>query len=69
MQTMDHLRTEIWDHLYRSGPQTIDQLADKLRLNTVSVSSVIDHEWFEIQGVTVLIATGGPKSVDRESGE
>ena len=59
---MDDLRTEIWDHIYRSGPQTMEQLVDTTRLNAATVSAAVDHEWFERQGDTVLIATGKPQS-------
>ena len=46
---MDDLRTEIWDHLNRTGPQTVEQIAGRLRIDTVAVVASIEHEWFEIQ--------------------
>ena len=54
---MEQLRTEIWDLVYRSGPQTVHQIAETLRLNPVMVNIVVDHEWFLRQGETVVIAT------------
>ena len=63
---MEHLRTEIWDQLYRSGPQSIEQIASKLRLNAVTVSAVIDHQWFERRGAMVIIAIERPAGVDHK---
>ena len=57
---MDQLRTEIWDHLYRSGPQTVEQIAGSLRMDAVTVIAVTEHEWFETQGSEVRIATAKP---------
>ena len=53
---MDHLRIEIWDHLYRSGPQTTEQIVAKLCSNAVEVNAAVDHEWFERRGELILIA-------------
>ena len=61
---MDRIRTEIWDFVYKSGPQTVVQIAEKLRLNHETVNAVIDHAWFSRQGDTVLIATNEVPSVD-----
>lgn len=57
---MDQLRAEIWDHLYRSGPQTVEQIASSLRIDRVTVHAAVEHEWFEILDSTVRIATGKP---------
>ncbi len=54
---MEHIRTEIWDFVYKSGPQTINQIAERLRLNQAMVNIAVDHEWFLRRGETVTIAT------------
>lgn len=59
---MDQLRTEIWDHLYRSGPQTVEQIAGGLRMEAITVVEVIEHNWFEVVDSKVQIATGKPPS-------
>ena len=56
-KNMEQLRGEIWDLVYQSGPQTINQIADRLRLNHVMVAIVVDHEWFLTRDETVTIAT------------
>lgn len=54
---MDHLRTEIWDCLFKGGPQTITQLAHQLTMNEEMVKIAIDHEWFMASNQLVSIAT------------
>ena len=57
---MEHQRAEIWDHLYRSGPLTVEQIADRLRMDAVTVTAVVEHEWFDVLDSIVRIATGKP---------
>lgn len=57
---MDHIRTEIWDLLYGSGPQTVEQIAGNLRIDAITVTEVIAHEWFEVLDSKVQIATRRP---------
>ena len=59
---MDDLRIEIWDLIYRSGPQSRDQIAELLGVDAATVATVVDHEWFEIFESKVRIATGKPPS-------
>ena len=59
---MEHLRIEIWDHIYRSGPQTREQIAQALRIDIGTVQATVEHEWFEVLESTVQIATGKPPS-------
>ena len=59
---MDHLRVEIWDLIYRSGPQSREQLAESLSIDIATVASVVEHDWFEIEETKVRIATGKPPS-------
>ena len=59
---MDHLRAEIWDHIFRSGPQSQQQVAASLGIDTPTVSTAVEHEWFEILDSKVQIATGKPPS-------
>ena len=54
---MEHIRTEIWDFVYKSGPQTINQIAERLGLNQTMVNIAVDHEWFLRRGENVTIAT------------
>ena len=54
---MEHIRAEIWDFVYKTGPQTANEIAAKLRLNEQMVKIAVDHEWFTREGETVAIAT------------
>ena len=54
---MEHERTRIWDLLFKSDPQTIEQIAATLEMNQEMVNMAVDHEWFERQGEAVTIAT------------
>ena len=53
---MQHVRNEIWDFVFKSGPQTIDQIAENLQLNQETVNVAVAHEWFLMRGDTVNIA-------------
>lgn len=55
---MEQLRMDIWDHIFRSGPQSCEQLAEKLAVDVVSITTVVEHEWFVILDSKVQIATG-----------
>lgn len=55
----EQLRADIWDHLYSTGPLTIDQLADQLQLSHQQIVGLIDHAWFSVHDEQVEIATGG----------
>lgn len=57
---MEHLRVEIWDLIYRSGPQSREQIAESLSINLETVATVVQHEWFDISDSKVQIATGKP---------
>lgn len=59
---MEHLRVEIWDLIYKSGPQSREQISESLGIDAVTVASVVEHEWFEITDSKVQIATGKPPS-------
>ena len=61
-QTMDSLRTDIWDHLYRSGPKTAEQIASHLRVDVDTVVTIIQHDWFEVMDSKVRIASRLPPS-------
>ena len=54
---MEHLRVEIWDLIYQSGPQSREQIAESLKIGVETVASVVEHEWFEILDSKVQIAT------------
>ena len=54
---MDDLRNQIFDTIYRSGPQTVEQLVTTLSSNTNDVTIGVCHEWFKIQGDQIFIAT------------
>ena len=60
LATMDHMRIEIWDHIYRSGPQSREQIADSLRMDVSTVAAMVEHAWFEILDAKVQIATEAP---------
>lgn len=55
---MEHLRVEVWDLIYKSGPQSREQLAESLKIELETVATVVEHEWFEILDAKVQIATG-----------
>ena len=57
---MEHLRVEIWDLVYKSGPQSREQIAESLQIELETVTSVVEHEWFEVVDSKVQIATGKP---------
>ena len=59
---MDQLRVDIWDLIYRTGPQTREQIAEALGADATMVATVVEHEWFEILDATVSIATENPQS-------
>ena len=69
VKNMEHLRTEIWDFVYKSGPQTILQIAERLRLNQEMVSIAVDHEWFLRRDETVAIATNEGTSDGQKSND
>lgn len=55
---MEDLRTQIFDHLYRSGPQNIEQIAGSLGLDRETITAAVEHEWFETFDAEVRIAVG-----------
>ena len=59
---MDDTRTQVWDFLYRSGPQTVEQIADGTRIDAITISAAIAHEWFEVVDAKVQIAISEPPS-------
>ena len=63
---MEHQRTQIWDFLFKSEPQTTHQIAEALGLNQVMVTMAVDHEWFVRRGETVAIATNEVSSSGTE---
>ena len=66
---MNHLRIEIWDFVYKSGPQTVDQIAERLRFDREMVNIAVAHEWFLRRGETVIIATNESTSGGKESND
>ena len=66
---MEHLRNEIWDFVYTSGPQTIDKIAESLQLNQEMVLVAVDHEWFGRLGEAITIATNGGSQFGQESND
>lgn len=59
---MEHLRVEIWDLIYKSGPQPREQIAESLKIELETVATAVEHEWFEVLDSKVHIATGNPPS-------
>ncbi len=55
----EQLRANIWDHIYKSGPQSVEQLAEHLQLSPQMVIGLVDHAWFSVQDNLVNIATEG----------
>gem|GEM_PF-3043313 len=57
---MEHLRAEIWDLIYKSGPKSREQIAESVGTDLATVTNVVEHEWFEILDSKVQIATAKP---------
>lgn len=55
----EQLRVDIWDHIYASGPQSVQQLADQMRLSQQQVVGLVDHAWFSAHEELIGIATDG----------
>ncbi len=55
----EQLRADIWDLLYASGPQSVQQLSDRMHLSQQQVVGLIDHAWFSIHDELIGIATNG----------
>lgn len=53
------LRANIWDHVYKTGPQSIEQIAEHSQLASETVVALVDHAWFAVTADTVAIATDG----------
>lgn len=53
---MDQTRTEIWDLLYRTGPKTVEQIAEQIHLDASTIAAVVSHEWFDVHNDEVQIA-------------
>lgn len=53
---MNNLRTEVWDHLYRTGPQSVEQISNSLQIDRETVCATIDNEWFENLDTRIRIA-------------
>jgi hypothetical protein len=54
----EQLRADIWDHLYNTGPQSVEQLADQMQLSHQQVVGLVDHAWFSVHNELIVIATG-----------
>ncbi|MCA9128514.1 MAG: hypothetical protein KDB22_15610 [Planctomycetales bacterium] len=55
----EQIRTEIWDEIYKSGPQSIAILAEVKQLDEQVILSVVQHDWFDLDDQIVSIATEG----------
>ncbi len=53
---MDQIRIDVWDLVFRSGPQSISQIAETLPLEPREVEAAVDHAWFTLQNDIVSIA-------------
>lgn len=42
----EDLRVDIWDLIYRDGPQSIEQLSEQLQMGPPTVAGLVDHAWF-----------------------
>ena len=57
---MEQIRIQIWDQIYRSGPQSTDQIASELNIDVTTVAMAVEHEWFERLDSIVQIAVRKP---------
>ena len=57
LEQNEQMRTEIWDEIYKSGPQSIDRLAQQFDMTAEMLASLVDHVWFTTDESLVTIAT------------
>ena len=55
----EQLRTDIWDQIYRGGPQSVEQIAEDMQIDAGLVSTLTDHEWFANSENLISIAIDG----------
>lgn len=60
---MDDIRTQIFDLVFKNGPQSLIQIAQTLELDEETVRAATDHGWFVRQGETVVIATNENRTI------
>ncbi len=53
---IDKTREQIWDHIFKNGTLSIDDIASQLGLSVSDVMESIDCEWFSVEGQQVSIA-------------
>jgi hypothetical protein len=56
-EKMNQLRIDIWDHIYKSGPCSIAQIANHFRISYEEVQEAIVNDWFAVQDEVVSNAT------------
>lgn len=55
----EQLRSNIWDQIYRDGPQTIGHLSEQMQMSIPAVFDLVDHAWFAVRDEQVDIAKVG----------
>lgn len=52
----EQLRADLWDDIYKDGPQLVATLAANRQLTSQTVIGLVDHAWFVIENDIVSIA-------------
>ena len=53
----DRDRCKVFDAIFKHGALTIEELTDIVSIGAARITRLVEHEWFEMQGGAVFIAT------------
>ena len=60
MDTMNEIRIEVWDYLYKNGPASMKTIAGALEQTAEAIQAVATNEWFVRQDDILAIAVKKP---------
>lgn len=66
---MDEIRAEVWDYLYKSGPASLETIAQASGQTVETIQAATDHEWFATRGEVVAIAVHESGHVESRGAE
>ena len=55
-EVCDQMRETVWDRIYREGEQSVAELSQQLGISLVEMQTVLNHDWFVVDGDSVKIA-------------
>ena len=64
--TLDEIRIEIWDYLYKNGPTSLKAIAGAVGRSIQTIEAAVDHEWFTMRADVASIAIDGGDSGSRD---